>query len=359
MSTTTRRTSVGQVGERGGGGLEVVDAGEVARRDAQQLAALPGDEVAEPARRVGRAARRRCSIASASASVASTRARLRLAASTATSGSATASRSPARVRQAVEGRPDARRIGRALGQLVDHGRCGARSAMWASQRSPSASSPRHRANAPISTASDEAPLAQRRRRPPRSRRRRSRSRSASVSAGSAVSQRIGLGHEARTVVGRVADHRLRVDGEPRLALRRQDVGGVEVAVQQDRARRSARGRVRIVSRARRTRPGSRPAVGSRCSSTSSAHGIEHVLEASAARRAAATAWRRAPMADPTATASSVPPSLDRGRGPDGSARSAAPAGRDRGRSRRTAPSPAQARSAERFGRPTPGAGAGP
>ena len=99
-------------------------------------------------------------------------------------------------------------------------------------------------------------------------------------------QRIGLGDEAGAVVGGVADHRLRVDGEPRLALGGQHVRGVQVAVQQDRMRAGV-GPVRIVSSAAgqaRVGPG---VAASRRPSTSSAHGAQHRPPAWGDPRAAA------------------------------------------------------------------------
>ena len=210
-----------------------VDTGEVAAGDAQQLASLPRHQVAQTGRRIASAARRRAASPSASASVgeharqASARRqhgdqrfghRLELGRADGAGGRGR----PARARD----RPSARRARRSREVRRQQRDVGV-AAAW-----PSSSSPRDRADAPISTAPTRHHSTQRRRGPLPSPRPRSRVAAASVAAGSAVSQRIGLGHEPWTVVGRVAHHRLRVDGEPRLALRRQHVGGVEVAVEQ-------------------------------------------------------------------------------------------------------------------------------
>ena len=265
-----------------------------------------------------------------------------------------------RVRQAVERRPRPApgSADRSASSSITAGAAPA-APSWASHRVAVASSPRHRADAPISTAStrhhsrervavhphhlgDDVAAARRAWRP-----------------GSAVVQRIGLGHEARAVVGGVADHRLRVDGQPRLALGRQDVGGVEVAVQQDRVTRRRAAASRIVSRARGTRPGRRPAAARAAPrsrrptapSTSSRRG-----QPVGRRRPRAGARRWPPR---RATASSGAARRRRGRGPAGSARSGAPqpvAGRGRTGGRRRRPPTPAARPPRA---PTRGAGAGP
>ena len=58
-----------------------------------------------------------------------------------------------------------------------------------------------------------------------------------------IERRVHLPEEWPRVVTRVADHRLHVDHQPRLALRRQHVAGVEVAVHEDRTRRRLRERL--------------------------------------------------------------------------------------------------------------------
>ena len=204
-------------------------------------------------------------------------------------------------------------------------------------------SPRHQAEAPISTAptrhhSQERIAVDAHRVADRSRR------SSSVSAGVGGQERIRLGDEPRTVVGGVADHGLRVDGEPRFASADRTLVGLRSPCRST-GRAHGGGRVRIVSSARRARPGS---ADGRCSAAPRARRPTGRAPPPAwgSPPGGVTACRRAPIAAPARDRFDVPPSSTRPC-PAGTARAAAPSARGRGRAgaRRRRPPTRAARSA--------------
>ena len=113
------------------------------------------------------------------------------------------------------------------------------------------SSPCAAADVPISIGADEAPRQRApRARPPAPSATMSRRR-ATTAAGIGLRQRVGLGDEAGSVVGGVPDHRLGVDGQPRLPRRRRARWWGSGRRAAGRGARRRRAGSRIVSSARR------------------------------------------------------------------------------------------------------------
>ena len=241
-----------------------------------------------------------------------------------------ASRSAARV---AAGRSRARPHPSRIGRRARRGSSITAGAARAASRGPSQRS----ARPPRRRAAARTPRSRPRRRgtTPRARRGPPPCASATIASRSRERRRQGrrsrtdrAGSPGGTVVGGVADHRLRVDGEPRLALGGQHVGRVEVAVQQDLVRGRRAGRSRIVverpadqarDRGRRRRRGAPRARRPTASSMSVRVG-QPVGRRRA--RAAARRWPRRtarPRAGPPSSIEAVarPAALDQQRAPLG------------------------------------------